>query len=314
MSFVSLGELFPSSKMPAVVSDSAFLLDKFRASGFHTLSIDDVCNGKVTAPPEVLLIPALPAKHPVDGLSEALGEAAVLLVPLLAFAHDNKSITYLHDRLQALDFSAACVKNNRMVEHIQHMGEGMRVDSSGCRLEIELGENVDVFAPKLKPKIHFDEWISIIQFFEIGLVPGEDYESFNVTGTLHCNGISVAHHLHSHFDSGPPAQEVWSLLAERYSNGEFPLVLEVEESKMTRILTRQGKDILPEILPYTDKMMRGNLTEVGFGALEPSDDVDWLINSQLNEPAGGIHLALGAGEEAAHIDFISPYARIAGFS
>ena len=57
-------------------------------------------------------------------------------------------------------------------------------------------------------------------------------------------------------------------------------------------------------------MHRGNITEVGFGSLPSSETTDWSINSQLNEPAGGVHLALGAGETAAHIDFVSPNAMI----
>jgi hypothetical protein len=52
------------------------------------------------------------------------------------------------------------------------------------------------------------------------------------------------------------------------------------------------------------------LTEVGFGSLEPCAETDWSVNSQLNEPSGGIHLALGAGDEAAHIDFVSPFAKV----
>ncbi|MFC7050785.1 hypothetical protein [Emcibacter nanhaiensis] len=314
MSFEGLREIFPSKELPTVVSDCRSLLDKFKASGFRTLSVDDVCNDRGGIPEEVLLVPAVPAIHPNVELNGRLSGSAVLLVPLLAFAHDDRSIAYMHNRLGTLDFAAACANNRRAIENIQHTRDILSVDSEGCHLQIELGDNVDVFAPKLKPELSHGEWISIIQFFEIGLVPSDDYGSFNVTGTLACNGVSVAHHLHSHFESGPPAHKIWSMLAQRYSNGEFPLVLEVRDSTMTRILTRDGQDLLPEILPYTDDMMRGNLTEVGFGALAPSDQVDWSINSQLNEPAGGIHLALGAGEEAAHIDFVSPYARISGFN
>ena len=49
---------------------------------------------------------------------------------------------------------------------------------------------------------------------------------------------------------------------------------------------------------------------MGFGSLEPCAETDWSVNSQLNEPSGGIHLALGAGDEAAHIDFVSPFAKV----
>jgi hypothetical protein len=71
---------------------------------------------------------------------------------------------------------------------------------------------------------------------------------------------------------------------------------------------RDGIDIADRLLPLTDEMMRGGLTEVAFGASAASDDTHWTVNSQLNEPPGGFHLGIGAGEFAAHIDFIAPRA------
>jgi hypothetical protein len=128
-----------------------------------------------------------------------------------------------------------------------------------------------------------------------------------------CDGVSIAHHLHSHFESGPIAETAWNTFAKVRSRGGFPLTFEIKESKPVSLNTRYGEDILDVIVPFTDEMLRGHLTEVAFASLTASLDTDWTINSQLNEPAGGIHVALGAGETAAHIDFVSSRARILNF-
>jgi hypothetical protein len=309
--FLELSGLFDSYGLPPVVSDSLSVLDKFSASGFKTHSVSEICSMSTAIPKHAILIPAAPSRHPNTELHRRLKNSAILLIPLLAFSHDERAVDYIITRLRLLDFSDACQRNRRTIEFIQHFERKINVYSPGCHLSVELGNNVDVFAPKLEPNIVAGEWISIIQFLEIGLVPNQDCSSFDVNGTLSCGGVSIAHHLHSHFESGPAAQEAWILVRDLMESGRFPLTLEVEKSQMKSIRTSDGVNILEKIKPLTDQVLRGNLTEVGFGSLSPSDDIDWCVNSQLNEPVGALHLALGAGEDAAHIDFVSPDSRIA---
>ena len=314
MAFASLRSLYESGELPTVVSDSPYLLDGFSSIGFRTLSVAEMCLDPSLAPNEVILVTATPAKHPNTALRNALRKSAVLFIPLLAFSYDDRSIAYLIKRLTALDFLAACERSRRLVEYVQHIKELIQVASKDCRLTIELGNNVDVFAPKLVPKIAVGESISVIQFFEVGLVPNQDLTSFHVDGNLSCDGVSIAHHLHSHFESGPLADKAWKIFESARTRDGFPLVLEIRNSEVVSIKTKQCDDILDQILPLTDEILRGRLTEVAFASLAPSIDTDWTINSQLNEPAGGVHIALGAGETASHIDFVSSYAQISNFT
>lgn len=314
MAFASLRSLYESGELPTIVSDSPYLLNGFSSLGFRTLSIAELCSEPGLAPKEVVLVAATPAKHPNVSLRNALLKSAVLFVPLLAFAHDERSIAYFIKRLTALDFFAACENSRSLVEYVQHTKEPIEVATNSCRLTIELGSNVDVFAPKLEPSIEIGESISVIQFLEVGLVPNQELTSFNVNGSLICDGVSIAHHLHSHFESGPIAENAWTTFRRVRSTSGFPLVFEIRDSKAVSLKTRLGEDILDQILPFTDEMLRGHLTEVAFASLSPSFDTDWTINSQLNEPAGGVHVALGAGETAAHIDFVSSSAQILNFT
>ncbi|HHX8939429.1 TPA: hypothetical protein ACVPL5_001331 [Yersinia enterocolitica] len=308
--YLSLRGLFDSGELPTVVSDSSFLLNGFSSVGFKTLNIDDLCSDPSLGPKEVILVAAAPASHPNERLRDALRNSATLFIPLLAFAYDQRSISYLINRLLILDFLEACERSRRIVEFIQHIDEPIYVSSNGGNLTIELGDNVDVFAPKLVPKITIGESISIIQFLEVGLVPNKELTSFNVNGTFLCDGVSIAHHLHTHLQSGPIAEEAWRILNDVREKGGFPLTLHINNSAVSAIKTTDDLDLLPILMPLTDEMLRGQLTEVAFGSLTPSDETDWSINSQLNEPAGGVHIALGAGELGAHIDFVSPYAEI----
>lgn len=312
MQFRSLRTLFKSGELPVVVSDSPVLLEKFKDVGFRGESVENICAGISQPTEEVMLIPAIPAVHPNHELREALRKSAVLFVPLLAFSSNETAFEYLIKRLDFLDFSSAQSRSRELVEFIQHSEGIITVETDGCELSIELGDNIDVFAPKLTPKIEIGESISIIQFLEVAIIPNSDATSFSANGSFLCNGISIAHHLHTHFQSAEPADRAWEILDNTRRHGGFPVRLDISDSKVTNIVTRQGDSLLEIIRPLTDEMHRGNLTEIGFGSLQPSETTDWGINSQLNEPAGGVHLALGAGESAAHIDFVSPNAAISG--
>ena len=312
MYFSELKKLFGGDEFPVIISDSQYLLESFASYGFITIDTNKVCENMELAPINVVLIPAIPSIHPNFELRDALKNSAVLLIPLLAFSYDRPAIEYLIERLKTLDFSAACKQNKRAIEFVQHVDVPINVLTDGCALTIELGNNPDVFAPKLEPSISKGEWISIIQFLEIGLVPNEEDTSFNVNGKLSCNGVSIAHHLHAHYEYGSKAEKAWDILNNYQSNGKFPIVLEIKNSKMIAIFTNDGENILEHIKPFTDEVMQGRLTEVAFGSLELSNNINWSINSQLNEPAGGVHIALGAGETGAHIDFVSSKAIIEG--
>ncbi|MCR9221867.1 MAG: hypothetical protein NXI21_16705 [Alphaproteobacteria bacterium] len=312
--FAGVRGLFPAEAPPTVISDSPAVLERFRGGGFSVASIADLAAGAVTPPVSAVLAPAAPARHPMPALNAALRESAVLLVPLLGFASEDRAVDYFFERLRSLDFAAACEKSRQSLEFIQHQKEPVAIGCQGRELRVALGETLDVFAPKLAPAIARGECISIIQFLEIAMVPNDAYDGFTVDGDLLCEGVSIAHHLHAHFEAGPIAHKAWGLLQGEYAAGRFPLTLSVRDSAVVSIRNARGEDLLDRVLPLTDPVYRGRITEFAIGSLDPAATVDWSVNSQLNEPAGGVHLGLGAGETGAHIDFVSPRATVAGLA
>lgn len=92
------------------------------------------------------------------------------------------------------------------------------------------------------------------------------------------------------------------------SNGEFPLTINLVRSRASSIVTRQGKDVAAEIRNLTNESYDLMLLEVAFSGNSGirAADIDWRINSVMNEGAAGMHIGIGDGVTGAHIDFIAP--------
>lgn len=307
----SLSTLFASGNLPVVASDSYYVLRKFEAAGFESLPLSCLISDSNDAPPEILLVTVDHKQIPSpQELHTVMGDSAVLLAPLLSFCANQRSVDYFVSRLKKIDFVSACAASRRRIDQFQDLQKPLLISSSGCQLSVVLGDNLEVFAPKLVPEIKPGEWISVSQFLEIALIPNEDYSCFRVNGNLSCEGISIAVHQKNYETSKPLAKKAWDILSEIRSTGGFPLVVVIDDSKVVEITTQGGDNVLAEIEPLTDKTFHGFLIEVGFASQLPDPGIDWTVNSQLNEGAGGVHVALGTGVDAAHIDFISPRAKV----
>lgn len=307
----SVSQLFASGSLPVVVSDSNYVLKSFDAAGFPVLPLSTINLAAERILEEVILAIVDHRKVPThEDLETVLGQSAVLIAPLMSFCGSHRSIDYFVSRLKEIDFVVSCANSRDRLEQLQSLKKPLSVSSQDCELIIELGDKLEVFAPKLDPTIKQGEWISVSQFLEVALIPNEDYSSFNVGGKLSCDGISIAIHGHNYNVAKLSASKAWSIFSEIRNSGGFPLTLSFENSKVLEIRTFNGEDILDDIKPLTDDTFHGFLIEVGFASQTPDSGIDWTINSQINEGSGGIHVALGTGIDAAHIDFISPYAKV----
>lgn len=305
----SLSRLFPSEP-PHIVSDSILACKLFSNLGFKSIFLGDLIRGTEPTPNSVILITCDPKLIPARGLlSKLFGQSSVLIVPLLSFAADDEAIIYFSETLPRVDFQAACQANLSLVEALEQTQVPIMVSSGEFSMAVDLSLSLEIALPKLNPEIAKGEWVSLGQFLEIGLVPNEGHTAFNVNGTLICDGVAVAHHRHNLESARPKAFEAWNILSQVRKDGGFPLNVEVCSSKVISVKTTAGKDLLPDLLPLTDEVFRGMLTEVAFASTSAFTEVDWTINSQLNEGAGGSHIALGTGVHAAHIDFVSSNAK-----
>lgn len=310
--FCNITKLFSSNSLPIVISDSDYVLEKFSEEGFRVCPLLDALEGHEPYHEVMLAIVDPSANPPQDVFDRTFENSAVLICPLMSFSSDQKSIDYFISTLKTIDFEFACKNGRERLEMLQCQDSEMQINSLGSSLSLTLGENLEIFAPKVNPVIKPGEWISVSQFLEIALIPNKEYNCFNVNGDFTCEGVSVAFHRHNYMESGPLASEAWNIFEEIRESGGFPLLLKVRDSEVTSIKTSSGECVLDKIKPLTDEVFHGKLIEVAFASIDPSHSTDWSINSQLNEAAGGVHLALGTGVKAAHIDFVSPTATVVG--
>lgn len=71
------------------------------------------------------------------------------------------------------------------------------------------------------------------------------------------------------------------------------------------VTTAGGEELLPSLMECVDPREGAIIREVAFATGTLSKDaLDLSINSQFNEAAGGVHVAIGTGLHGAHIDFI----------
>ncbi|RVT40087.1 hypothetical protein EMM73_19740 [Rheinheimera sediminis] len=308
--FNNITKLFSSGNLPVVISDSNYVMNSFAKEGFEVCSVSEAYK-ELKAPAEVILAIVDPSSSPShEVFDKTFKNSAVLVCPLMSFASDSESVDYFISTLKKIDFESACINGKKRLEQLEGLNAPLTVKSGDKFLEIRLGDNIEVFAPKINPIIKLGEWISVSQFLEIALIPNADYSCFNVNGEFTCEGISIAFHRNNYEISGPLAKEAWNIFTEIRKSGGFPLKLILVDSEVKSIETTFGEQILDKIKPLTDETFHGKLIEVAFASLEASKDTNWLINSQLNEAAGGVHLALGTGVKAAHIDFICPRATV----
>lgn len=298
-----VASLFPSGTLPIVLSDSPYVRTKFSECGFRVLD----SNSDFASVKEAIFIPTDEERALSQAkIEHALGSAAVLVIPLMAFSSDNSSVDYLVKRLAELDFASACSLSAERVGLIEKATKPVQITSEdGSSMLVTIGNQPEVFLPKLEPSIAYGEWAVISQFLEVALIPNEENSSFIVDGSILCDGVSVAFHSENWIKARPSALAAWNILRAVRIGGGFPIALKISESRVKSITTAAGEQILPKISPLTDVELQERLIEMSFASAPASDSIDWSINSQINEASGGVHLALGTGVAAAHIDFIA---------
>lgn len=141
------------------------------------------------------------------------------------------------------------------------------------------------------------------------MISNDDRTSFKVNGEILCDGVSIAYHSENWKVSREKMRSAWNIFHLIRTKDDFPLLVRVANTRIIFINTKSGVDILPMILPLVDGEFADEIIEMSFAGFVGGNDINWNINSQINEAAGGVHLALGAGVAAAHIDFIASRAK-----
>ncbi len=297
-------------QMPTFISDSPSLVEWLKSIGCHTYEFKEVHNLSAEQRENVIAFATNEATiPPVQEWDTHFRDSRILMIPLLSFDASMEAAIYAVECLSRSTFEAAADANERWLKLLLEREDPMIFRGKGCDFVCEIEQDVYVMGPKTKGLLSSGEWMSIGSFFEVGMVPQpEDIRpAFIVNGTLSVPGVAVAHHRQMPDDLLQQTVQAWKLFQNLREQKLFPLQMSIENSRMMHVWAGE-KDIAEELEYLTNKRRKLVLTEMAFstnGGIV-AEDIDWTKNSQMNEGAIGIHVAIGDGLTGAHIDFICP--------
>ncbi|MGF1646455.1 MAG: hypothetical protein ACFCVF_06000 [Kineosporiaceae bacterium] len=297
---------------PIVATDSRDLLSWLLDEGVEAQHFSHLADLTPDERRNVLVVPTTVDGAPdPDRWRELFAESRLLIVPGVAFDPSMEAMRYTLRRLAEASINDAVERNTRVLNAVAQ-AESVLVTSGGHEMRCRFDE-VTILRPKIEPELERGEWESIGAYFEVGLVSEPDEfmanvkPGFHVDGEFLVNGVSVACHRHVSNDVRAMSTAAWTLLRDVHRDGGFPLRITLDHSVVRSIMTGQGRDLVSDLLPHTNAGLGGVLTELSFSTnstLRP-DGIDWTINSQMNEGALGVHVAIGEGLTGAHVDFIA---------
>lgn len=239
----------------------------------------------------------------------------VLLVPIASFdgspgsAGYTLGMTLRTDWIRAADTASHWIKQLRegagqLVFGPPGPSAADSVATDTMRLVCSLGASLTLDA---WPCVAIGEggWVSVGGCCEVAITrqPGQSAEdTFSMDGTAHAAGVLAAHDPRCTEAGRKRFEEARELRAEMARHGTIRL--QMKDNVLTSV-TAGGRDFTGELLSATNPDHGLQPLELGIGTnLAVLPEVDWQVNSQLNEGAGVMHIGFGDGITGAHMDFI----------
>ncbi|MDC0746131.1 hypothetical protein [Polyangium mundeleinium] len=320
---VSLGEQLDRSLhpvfgvRPTYFADSLEVYDFLRSTGCrcHYLAAGD---DPASLPEELRANAVLlftERDNPPRFYDDAFGNSRVLMIPLRPFEPSLRAAMYALERIAQSDFARAAENSRQLINFIGAHQDSFRIQGDGCDLLVQLADEITVMQPIEDPFLQPREWGAIGQWLEVGLIPNGgniQRSGYLVKGQFLARGTSIARHQTMPEARAHLHREARELAHDLREDGQFPLTLSVEDSRIKEIRTQGGKDIYKEVRRLSGEHTDMVLLELSMSsnASTSSQTIDWSINSVMNEGCAGVHVAVGDGISAAHIDFIATDARI----
>lgn len=255
----------------------------------------------------VILLCADPATPSDPRLAGVLPRSRVLHVPLFAFDATPTVAVYTMEMLRLSDFSRAVERNRRSVALLENRHMHHFIGRRGQATDLVCIPDDDIsVATALTVDMEPGAAKTIGLFFEVELERDEDgRRPFTVSGVLDVDGAlyAVAE------DFAGDAAEARTLAA-RVTRAAVPggLRLVIEQNVVVSCTTADGRSYLAELAEAAGGDLELSEFAIGTNRLPRPD---FSLNAQLNEGAGGIHVGLGGGPAAVHMDFVALHARAA---
>jgi hypothetical protein len=304
-----LRQLFPQGDIFAV-ADDAVLGQAVAERGLIYVPLDQAGELPVGASVVLFLQHHMVSKQ----LRLTFKRHSVLVVPIASFDGSPGSADYTLGMTLRTDWIRAADVASYWIQKLQ---EGARrvvfgppeppaTDSVGAdtRLVCTLASAVTVDAWP-HASIGENGWVSVGSCCELSITrqPGRDAENpFSMDGTVYASGVLAARDPRCTEAGRKRLEEARQLRADMIRLGTIRL--EIKDNVLTEV-TAGGRDFTGELLSATNPDHGLQALELGIGTnLGVLPEVDWRVNSQLNEGAGVMHIGFGDGITGAHMDFV----------
>ncbi|MFE1799158.1 hypothetical protein ACFW9L_23780 [Streptomyces sp. NPDC059517] len=324
-----LRSVFPDGDV-LFISDRQYVVDLMAARGLPSEHL-----AEISEPPESVVLVGCDyaSLGPREALHELFAGSRVLWVPLVSFDPAPGAARYSLDLMLASDLAASTKGNRDWTSVLRRARRPLVVGSDRTSLTFQVVRDDIVVVTRLQPLLDVGEFVSIAEYFEVdidssldvgadadadadagshsdtggtGTGTGGGKASYTADGTFWADGLCVARH--PQLDLDAPALKGARELAARVAEAGGMLV-RVEDCHVVSAVCG-GEDWASELARYAGES-GSRLIEFSFGTnTEILGALDWSVNSQINEGAGGVHIGVGDGVSGAHIDFVLPAAKV----
>ncbi|KAA0942720.1 hypothetical protein [Streptomyces apricus] len=318
-----LRSVFPDGDV-LFVSDQQYVVDLMAARGLPSEHLAEISE----PPGSVVLVGCdYTSLGPREALHDLFAASRVLWVPLVSFDPHPEAAAYSLGLLLASDLEASTKGNRDWTSVLRRARRPLSVSSDRTSLTFRVVRDDIVVVTRLQPLLDVGEFVSVAEYFEVDIdssldvgTGGDDRAdaddrtgtstgsaSYTADGTFWADGLCVARHPQLDFDAPVlrRAREIAARVAE--AGG---MLVRVEDCRIVSAVC--GDTDWAQDLARCAGESGARLVEFSFGTNHAIlDTLDWSVNSQINEGAGGVHIGVGDGVSGAHIDFVLPAARVA---
>lgn len=245
-------------------------------------------------------------------IRKRLDRARVLVVSLASFDSALEATLYSQKMTMLTDYDTVREQAAYWADSLRSQDgalvfSGPRVvdgTSQETHLVCELADDLNA-QTWLGETIAPGEWISIGTICELALTApsSKDWHgAFTIDGTAVASGVLVARDARCTEAGDARIRAADKLRAELSAKG--PIDLRIENGRLTSARAG-GEDFTDALLEVTNPEYALHTLELGIGINQSIlPHINWVVNSQLNEGAGNLHLGFGEGITGAHMDFI----------
>lgn len=231
-------------------------------------------------------------------------DSCVLSLNQLAFDHQFESLRYSCEKLLEINFYSVFAYQSEQLAKLENSANPLLLRNGKTDLKCHFTDNVHFAYPKqlfITPGVPRN----VNEYLELHFENLNDSinSCFELEGQLSVSSILFA--------IAPSRLKTFDIQKQLKARQLFNRVVQSDNVMLTISANKVTSFIINDI-EYRDELylLAGNkkgleLTEFAFGLNKGiKKNIDWSLNSQLNEGVEGIHVGIGDGFSGIHLDFI----------